>query len=67
MNPATGNQPSIIRRVVLIAGKIADLLLLDADPLIDVSNSRRIFAVVQGGKLLDRAALDGLLAGAVRK
>jgi imidazolonepropionase-like amidohydrolase len=49
------------------AGKIADLLLLESDPLIDIRNSRRIFAVVQGGKLLDRAALDGLLAGAVRK
>ncbi len=49
------------------AGKIADLVLLDADPLTDIRNSRRIFTVVQGGKLLDRAALDALLAEAVRK
>jgi len=49
------------------AGKIADLVLLDADPLTEIRNSKRIFAVVQGGKLLDRAALDALLASAVRK
>lgn len=48
-------------------GKIADLVLLDADPLADIRNTTRIFAVVQGGKLLDRAGLDALLAGAVRK
>ena len=49
------------------AGKIADLVLLDADPLADISNSTRIFAVVQSGRLLDRAALDALLASAVRR
>jgi imidazolonepropionase-like amidohydrolase len=49
------------------AGKIADLVLLDADPLSDIKNSRRIVAVVQGGRLLDRAALDALLASALRK
>jgi imidazolonepropionase-like amidohydrolase len=51
----------------IAAGKLADLVLLDADPLTDIRNTTRIFAVVQGGKLLDRAALDALLAGAVRK
>lgn len=30
-------------------GKIADLLLLDGDPLEDISNVRRIDAVIQGG------------------
>jgi len=49
------------------AGKIADLMLLDANPLTEIRNSTRIFAVVQGGKLLDRGALDALLASAVRK
>jgi hypothetical protein len=43
-------------------GKVADLVLLDADPLADIGNSRRIRAVVANGKLLDRAALDRLLA-----
>ena len=42
-------------------GKRADLVLLDADPLADIRNTRRVRAVVVQGKLLDRTALDGLL------
>lgn len=42
-------------------GKIADMVLLEADPLADIANTRRIFAVVQAGRLFDRAALDALL------
>jgi imidazolonepropionase-like amidohydrolase len=42
-------------------GKVADLVLLDADPLADIRNTRRIRAVIRGGALFDRAALDGLL------
>ena len=44
------------------AGKLADLVLLDADPLEDVGNTLRIHAVVLNGRLLDRAALDLLLS-----
>ncbi|MFL5541380.1 MAG: amidohydrolase family protein [Longimicrobiaceae bacterium] len=44
------------------AGKVADLVLLDADPLADIRNTRRIRAVIANGRLLDRAALDSLLA-----
>ena len=40
------------------AGKRADLLLLDADPFADVSNTRRISAVIVGGRYLSRALLD---------
>jgi len=43
------------------AGKFADLVLLDGNPLDDIGNTRRIRAVVVRGKLLDRTALDGLL------
>lgn len=47
------------------SGKIADLLILDANPLADIANTRRIAAVVVVGKLLGRAELDSLLrAGA---
>jgi imidazolonepropionase-like amidohydrolase len=42
-------------------GKVADLVLLDADPLADIHNTLRIEAVVVRGRLLDRAALDHLL------
>jgi imidazolonepropionase-like amidohydrolase len=37
--------------------KVADLLLLDADPLADIRNTRRIHAVVQGGRFVDRESL----------
>jgi hypothetical protein len=47
------------------AGKIADLVALDANPLLDVGHSKRIHAVVANGRLVDRAALDRMLAGAV--
>jgi imidazolonepropionase-like amidohydrolase len=39
------------------AGKRADLLILSADPVADVRNTRRIERVVQGGRLLRPAAL----------
>jgi amidohydrolase family protein len=40
------------------AGKRADLVLLDADPLESISNTRRIAAVIAGGHYLPRAELD---------
>ncbi|MBL8291173.1 MAG: amidohydrolase family protein [Bryobacterales bacterium] len=42
-------------------GKIADLVLLEANPLVDIRNTSRIRAVIQGGTLLDRDALDRIL------
>lgn len=47
-------------------GQRADLVLLDADPLADVGSLARIRAVVSGGRLLDRAALDSILAWRAR-
>ena len=44
------------------AGKVADLLLLDANPLDDIRNTRRIRAVISNGRLLDRRALDAQFA-----
>jgi Amidohydrolase family len=43
-------------------GKLADLVLLDANPLTDIRNVSKIHAVVLNGTLLDRAKLDQLLA-----
>ena len=45
-------------------GKLADLVLLDANPLDDIHNTRKIHAVILRGKLLDRATLDQRLADA---
>jgi imidazolonepropionase-like amidohydrolase len=47
------------------AGKVADLVLLDGNPLQNIRNTRAISAVLLRGRLFDRAALDALL-GAVR-
>ena len=43
-------------------GKIANLVLLDADPLADIKNTQKINAVILRGTLLDRKALDEMLA-----
>lgn len=40
-------------------GFLADLVILDADPTRDIRNTRRIWRVIQGGRILDR---EGLLA-----
>jgi hypothetical protein len=45
-------------------GKFADLVLLDADPLSDISNTQKINTVVVHGRVLDRKALDSLLTDA---
>lgn len=42
------------------AGKLADLVLLSADPLEDIGNVRKISGVMLAGKWLDRTALDKL-------
>jgi hypothetical protein len=42
-------------------GRLADLVLLDANPLDDVGNVARIRAVVLNGRLIDRAELDAVL------
>jgi hypothetical protein len=42
-------------------GKLADLVLLDRDPLLNISNTKAIAAVVADGNLYDRAALDAML------
>jgi imidazolonepropionase-like amidohydrolase len=43
-------------------GKVADLVLLDANPLAEISNTRKINAVALGGKLISKQELDKMLA-----
>jgi hypothetical protein len=45
-------------------GKIADLVVLEANPLLDIRNTKQIHAVVTNGWLLDRADLDRMLVEA---
>jgi len=39
------------------AGRRADLLVLAADPTVDISNTRKIHSVILDGAVFDRAAL----------
>lgn len=43
-------------------GMRADLLLLNKNPLEDIAHTKSIHAVIKGGKLLDRTALNKLLS-----
>jgi imidazolonepropionase-like amidohydrolase len=43
-------------------GKIADLVLLDANPLDDIRNTRRIDGVFLGGEWFSKKRLDSLVA-----
>jgi imidazolonepropionase-like amidohydrolase/Tol biopolymer transport system component len=42
----------------LEVGKLADLVVLDADPTTDIRNSEKVSAVMLGGRLYDAATLD---------
>ena len=48
------------------AGRVADLVLLDADPLADVANVRRIALVVSNGRLFEARDLERLRVDARR-
>ena len=43
-------------------GKFADLILLDANPLGDIANTKKISAVVVNGKYLPKDSLQKMLA-----
>ena len=45
-------------------GKKADLVLLEANPLENISNTKRISAVIVGGRLIPRVSLDKMLMDA---
>jgi imidazolonepropionase-like amidohydrolase len=47
-------------------GKVADLVLLDDNPLDNIHNTRRIRGVLLAGRYFDRAALDRMLKGVAK-
>ena len=57
----TRNGAIACRRVkdfgTLEAGKLADLVILDADPLTDIHNIRKVRTVMQAGKVIDISRL----------
>jgi imidazolonepropionase-like amidohydrolase len=54
------------RTGTIAVGLDADLLLLAADPLQDISNTLQILAVFRAGQQIERAELDALIARAGR-
>jgi imidazolonepropionase-like amidohydrolase len=49
------------------SGKLADLVLLDANPLKEISNTQRINAVVLNGRFLPKASIGKMLADSEAK
>ncbi len=47
---------------IVATGAVADLILLNADPLDDISNTRRIESVIFNGNLYDRSMIDRISA-----
>lgn len=64
--PATRNPAEYLnlsdKLGTLEKGKLADLILLDANPLADIGNTKRIAAVVFNGKYLSKEAREKMLA-----
>jgi imidazolonepropionase-like amidohydrolase len=65
LRAATANAAEFLgepRRGTIAVGQEADLLLLDADPLKDITNTRRIAGVMLGQRWMARADLEAMLA-----
>jgi imidazolonepropionase-like amidohydrolase len=50
----------------IAVGRMADMLLLNENPLENIRNTRKLWAIVFGGKLLRRTDIDGLFHEAER-
>lgn len=67
LQTATRNPAAFLGRNdagIIAAGKRADLVLLDANPLEDIANTQKMSSVVLKGKYLSRADLDSMLSSA---
>jgi imidazolonepropionase-like amidohydrolase len=49
------------------AGKLADLVVLDDNPLTEISNTQKINAVIVDGKYISREDIGRMLDGLKRK
>ena len=66
LQTATSNPARFLGREATMGsvapGKLADLVLLDADPTVDIHNARKIESVVLAGRYFSRNDLDHLLS-----
>jgi hypothetical protein len=52
---------NLVDQGTIESGMRADLVLLDANPVENIANTRRIRSVVAGGRLIERSELDAML------
>ena len=43
---------------IIAAGKLADMILIDGDPVKNIRDTRNITTVIKGGKIYDPAAIE---------
>ena len=70
LRAATSNPASYLAATdslgTIAVGRLADLVLLDANPLADIANTRRISMVVANGRVFDAPARQAIFADAQR-
>jgi Tol biopolymer transport system component/imidazolonepropionase-like amidohydrolase len=61
LRTATSNAAAVLgvegRLGCISPGAAADLVVLEDDPLEDIRNTQKIYAIIQGGRIIDRASL----------
>ena len=57
-----GRYTGLEGHTVRLRRQVADLVLLDANPLTDIRNTQRIFAVVLNGRVIEGKEREALLA-----
>jgi len=66
LQSATRNPAKYFDNLALLGavevGKLADLVVLEANPLQDINNTRKINAVILGGRLLSKSELQTMLS-----
>ena len=54
-------------RGVIAAGKLADMILVDGDPSVNISDINRVHTVIKGGKVFDPVHIESALGISARR